>query len=65
MRALGVNTIKNIIDVGVIFRYVSSELPLPRKRLRSPQQLRRVRQASQGKGRIALLRKVSKQTCGV
>ncbi len=50
------------VDIGM--DYVSSELSLPQKRLPSPQQLWRMRQIPQGKGRIAILRKVSNPKFG-
>jgi hypothetical protein len=49
---------KKYMDDEVTLCYVGSELPLPRKRLPPSQQLRRMRQTSQGKGRMAVLLKV-------
>ena len=40
-------------------RYVGSKLPLPKKRLPTPQQLPRMRRPPQGKERVAVLRKVT------
>lgn len=47
------------MDDEVTLCYVGSELPLSRKRLPASQQLRRMRQTSQGKGRMAILLKMS------
>ena len=51
-------TAKILAQHCITLDYVSSKLPLPEEGLRSPQQLRRVRQAPQGEKRVAVLCKM-------